>query len=346
MFQVKCLSVYCGDAIFIQFVGEDCKNHNILIDGGFVKTYKTILLPEINEIGSRGEKIDLLVVSHYDADHIGGISALANDKEIELDLLVDIWWINFDLPLLDTTGAVSIEQLRSLKKTMGLKGKVMTDPVIAGMVPLKLYGGLVTVLSPDKKRYNDARKLIEEEKEDTKIGRYGDDYGYPIENFIPKVIEEADEDSRPSNGSSIGILFSFNNNSTLLMADAFPSVVSKEIRNLGYNSIDKPLKLHSVKLSHHGSKVNISNDLLSLIRTDKFIVSANGQNKHNLPHKETIARILINGHRNPDTYFDFYFTHKNHTLESMFTVDGPDVFEKWRFRVHFPNEKETAIVIS
>jgi glyoxylase-like metal-dependent hydrolase (beta-lactamase superfamily II) len=92
--ELKCLSVLCGDAIVIRFLGTDGVHHNMLIDGGFSKTYQTVLKPAINKIILSGENIDLLILSHYDLDHIGGIIQLVNDKSVDLHRLVTHWWLS------------------------------------------------------------------------------------------------------------------------------------------------------------------------------------------------------------------------------------------------------------
>src|SRR4051812_9086655 len=102
---ISFLGVLCGDAILCRFLGNDKKYHNIMIDGGFVKTYKHTLRPRLISIQELGEKIDLLVGTHYDGDHIGGILAFVNDNSIVHEDFVEQWMINFDLPLVDSAGA-------------------------------------------------------------------------------------------------------------------------------------------------------------------------------------------------------------------------------------------------
>ena len=46
---------------------------NILIDGGYSRTFNSYIRQDLEEIASRGACLDLAVVTHIDADHIGGI---------------------------------------------------------------------------------------------------------------------------------------------------------------------------------------------------------------------------------------------------------------------------------
>lgn len=46
---------------------------NILIDGGYTKTFKTYIQKDLEELAAREASLDLAVVTHIDTDHIGGI---------------------------------------------------------------------------------------------------------------------------------------------------------------------------------------------------------------------------------------------------------------------------------
>lgn len=48
-------------------------NINILIDGGYAKTFDKYIKPDLEDLASKGKVLDLVIVTHIDADHIGGI---------------------------------------------------------------------------------------------------------------------------------------------------------------------------------------------------------------------------------------------------------------------------------
>lgn len=50
--------------------------HHMLVDGGRSGTFDTLTNPVLQELQAAGETIDLVVVSHIDADHISGILSL------------------------------------------------------------------------------------------------------------------------------------------------------------------------------------------------------------------------------------------------------------------------------
>lgn len=69
-----------GDAFLLSAAGS-----NVLVDGGYAQTFDEHIRPDLLEIASRGEHLDLVIASHIDADHISGlIRFLAiNEKSTE-----------------------------------------------------------------------------------------------------------------------------------------------------------------------------------------------------------------------------------------------------------------------
>ena len=60
--KIKYLKAGTGDCIIINH-----NSKNIIIDGGNESTY---LISEYNEIKSRDEKVDFIIITHHDDDHI------------------------------------------------------------------------------------------------------------------------------------------------------------------------------------------------------------------------------------------------------------------------------------
>ncbi|WP_336663811.1 MBL fold metallo-hydrolase [Kurthia gibsonii] len=67
-----------GDSFFIRVEGKHITN--ILIDFGYSNTYKDHIEKHLKALATNNEKIDLVIVTHYDQDHIsGGISFFENN---------------------------------------------------------------------------------------------------------------------------------------------------------------------------------------------------------------------------------------------------------------------------
>jgi flavorubredoxin len=84
------LRAFNGDCILIS-----TENSNILIDGGTKKTYNIFLKREIERLRDNGKRVDLVVSTHIDSDHIDGIflqiRAIQDIKLLENLLMI---WIN------------------------------------------------------------------------------------------------------------------------------------------------------------------------------------------------------------------------------------------------------------
>jgi len=80
--QVELFPALHGDALLVRCVaGDDSSpSTNILIDGGPLETYEAQLRPRLRQLAQLGEQLDLLVVSHTDADHIEGVLALLDEN--------------------------------------------------------------------------------------------------------------------------------------------------------------------------------------------------------------------------------------------------------------------------
>lgn len=74
-----------GDSILVEYQPSHC----ILIDGGYVDTYEKYLLPTLKLIESGGGKLDVVVVTHIDGDHISGIIRLMEEMTIGIG---EIWY--------------------------------------------------------------------------------------------------------------------------------------------------------------------------------------------------------------------------------------------------------------
>lgn len=64
-----------GDCLMI--TSKDGKR--VLVDGGMSSSYSKHVAPTMKQLRSRGEKIDVVYVSHVDQDHIAGILKMADD---------------------------------------------------------------------------------------------------------------------------------------------------------------------------------------------------------------------------------------------------------------------------
>ena len=350
----------CGDAFRIKYIGEDGVSHNIFIDSGYERTYNNVLEKVITEIISAGELIDLWVVSHIHDDHIGGVIGYFQSVfNLTSKNVVQLWYYNEPRHRKENvseseheiSSAASIRQGDYLTQYLRYTSQLNKSDITKETMIKDLYGLKITTLSPDQKRLNRLRDKFKTRKsqlmnysEITELSEpasaISNDYNFRIEDFDFNTFTE---DSSVENGSSIAIITEYNHKRILWLADSHPSIIVKSLKDLGFSE-GNPLLCDWVKVSHHGSMSNNSIELYSMLKCTKFIISSNGENKHNLPNKACIASILRNKNRNIEEGYHFHFTYDNKLLKDMFKIDGKNVFETWNFSVNFQNESVFKIM--
>jgi beta-lactamase superfamily II metal-dependent hydrolase len=351
--ELLCYQAECGDAIRIRYIGNDGKPHNIFLDSGYERTYRNILEKEINTLIQQEEIIDLWIISHIHDDHIGGaIKYIKSINDGEIKDIVDKWLYNpprYYIVMANDNNvslAKSIRQGDMLYDYLFQKNKLPNFDIVSDMKNsqyIELFGLKITLLSPTlqtleelRNKYKDGKSL--EQSEDDSIcqakSAYNSDYHIPLDDFNISIF---DEDDSLENKSSISALFEYEDRKILWLADSCPSVIFKSLMNLGY-SVQSPLQCDFVVVSHHASKGNNSSQLFNVVKCNNYIISSNGENKHYLPDKETISRIIRNEYRSKKSSCNLYFTYGTQNLKDIFRSDGNKIFEKWNFISVYSNK--------
>lgn len=92
MIDLKMLPASYGDC-FLLTIKDKEKNINILIDGGLAQTYDLYLKQLLSELGKKGEKLDIVINTHIDSDHIKGlISFLKENNKDKFIEIGDLWF--------------------------------------------------------------------------------------------------------------------------------------------------------------------------------------------------------------------------------------------------------------
>ena len=325
--KIKFLKANNGDSILIS-VKENGKAKNILIDGGIGNTYLNYknekgkpedgdLKETVEEIRAKGQKIDLLVLTHVDDDHIGGILRWFEEDLEAHDLIEQVWFNsgksiaeNFDEAPKDDS-SLALFRSTDLSTSIGqgiqfedylLKHKLWDRQIIRSGMCFKKYGLGFKILSPNEKKLKSLLKKWDREKPDYRTSGIGkpDDYHLSLKEHTK--IDTFKQDAAAHNGSSIAFIMEFGDKKWLFLADAHPSVIVESLKALDYEK-KNPIEIELVKLSHHGSKANNSIEMLEMIKTNKFVVSTDG-NGHHHPNKQMLSR-LIKVHPHCHIYFNY-----------------------------------------
>lgn len=347
-----CYKAMCGDAFHLQFEGESGKNRNLFFDMGHPKTYSQILKNVVSKLVGASEQIDALFLSHIHDDHIGGASRFIKDIQMDctLENVVGRWIYN-------APRKYSVEKKRNDQNGV-LCGIMSGDKVYEHILANRpsdlndvteglffdIDGMKVTILSPDvntlnrlRDKYSNKRPLCKLETDETSIeaGGVTDDYSIPLSQF---KTDKFQEDTNIENASSIAAIFEYRGIRILWLSDSIPSVVVGSLSKLGYSETKK-MQCEAALLSHHGSSANNSLDLFKMISANKYIISADGINRHCLPNKETVARIVSASSKLPVT---LYFNYDDGRLTRMFKSDNLE-YMRLMTDVHYLKDSEAII---
>lgn len=316
--RIQFLKAFHGDSILISFNDSQGNTRNILIDGGPSNTYQyedkrtRHKLPgdlklALDNIFKLGQKIDLLILTHIDDDHINGLKKWFEDKNCSKDLVGKVWFNSGNLIAqyfktsennqneillnLKKSHDTSVTQAISFERYLIDRDILWESNLIKAKEILTEFGIEFKILSPNLDKLSLLLKKYKKEKINYLTSKKDNDYKYSISELIKKDQKEKFlEDNSETNGSSIAFILTYNSENFLFLADAHPSMIIESLNHFGYTEIN-PLKAKLVKVSHHGSKYNTNNELLKLINSENFIILTNGD-IHNLPDKQCLARII------------------------------------------------------
>jgi beta-lactamase superfamily II metal-dependent hydrolase len=323
MFAIEMLPAKDGDCLWIEYGNTD-KLHRVIIDGGPIGANQA-LRSRIEELPVAERNFELLIVTHIDSDHIAGILKLFQDPPEGL-VIQQAWFNAYRHLVPGYLGALEAEFLTVYLKEEEAKrpgfwngafgGKAVVIPDEGPLPQCTLDGGLkLTVLAPDaralralKKDWDkviaeymtpgsaeEAEQLLKKDK------RYRPGY-LGVVDIHGLANADFKEDPSSANGSSIVVVAEYGEKRCLLAADAWPSKVAAGLKRFG--GTDARVALEAVKVPHHGSQNNNSNELYRGIDCPAFLVSTDGS-KHDHPDQEAIARILENKRREVELIFNY-----------------------------------------
>lgn len=304
-YEIDMLNVGAADASLIHFYDDEDndKEYIILVDAGNYSDGKTITNFVRKRYGK--DEIDLAICSHCDKDHFGGFVYLLEQIKANKSNRLDIskMWVNDPA---DHVPMGEIIHTNMSKKTISVKARSVYDLGDKGNL-LDLLGELndkgvviwqepfsdpsnankqwykcyafdkhIEVLAPSISNYaslvpefrNDLKRKIydtDEEKEDSTIEVRAGNVIYS------KAIDEAGDDPSSHNQSSVIFFFKPDDGRLFLfMGDAGRDAVD----NFAFkNDVERLKGVYWLKVPHHGSKYNLDNYLLNLIKPEVAYIS-------------------------------------------------------------------------
>jgi len=320
VFEITMLPARQGDAIWIRW-GDEGDPHQMMIDMGTEEIGERIR-QQIEALPEDQRKFDLLVVSHVDRDHIGGVlTCLAEADPIAGLQIEDVWFNGFQHLSggsvaqpeecagngLEPMGPAQGERLSSWLRKQVWNKQFGGAPVqrVPGESPetVKLHDDLkITILGPTPARLEEFIDTWVDEVEAalekgtlTEVSPGLESMGskHPPELEVKEDLEILAEtsnlpDSRPANGSSIALLLEYKGRKVLLSGDAFPGDLVDAIVAVGGT---ERIKLDAFKLPHHCSKKNVLKSLIESVDCGRWLISTDGtQFRH--PDAIALARVI------------------------------------------------------
>lgn len=328
MADIEMLQALHGDAFIIHC--QKGKNKGlVVVDGGPNKNSRDV----VNQLDALGT-IDLMVLTHYDDDHIGGILAYIKKHKADKTFPVKQMWVNcaYDVPVY-TLPNISFGQAQNLADELkkineglakdGFSTINWENPIITKKDLIILPFADILVLSP-----NAHAKSVNDNNYRTAIHNANIGKNYTRQKnalksslselaLIPKENPKENDIQSVVNMSSIAFVVKTDSFSVLMLGDCYPCTIVESLKKYGY-SADNPLCVDFVKLSHHGSRNNVSNELLDMIDCDRFLISTNGGNGSSChPDRETIANIACHAKRDRNKTIHLYFNYPIKRIEAI-----------------------------
>ncbi len=310
-----------GDCLWIECRRKQ-RPWRLLIDGGMPSDWPA-LRSRIEALPAGDRRFDLVVVTHIDADHIGGMLPLFSNKELGVSF-GDVWFNGMpQLPEPVTGRTRSVAQGESLVSLLSgiaessappwnvaFDGRAVTTGAHNFVTIERPDWPTITLLSPTNERLAALRKHWVKSIELLKRGEAEELPKPPtplaeLANLEQLAATPTGRDTSVANGSSIAFLLEHDGASCLLAGDAYYTVLGRALTAVVNARGVRDIPVDAFKLPHHGSKGNVIAPLLELAPADHYIVSTNGD-RFGHPDDIALARVLTRrGAVKPQLWFNY-----------------------------------------
>lgn len=291
-YEIDMLGVGAADALLVRFFDENDKAYIILVDAGNYCNGETIA--KFVKERYNTFQIDLAICTHCDDDHFGGFIFLLEDMKNNPQTSVDIKKILINDPGLHITqnDVKYYQNLDNVRKEarsvydghgnnlleliwdLSRKRRLSYSEAFSDGYNSE-FDGLIDILGPSTEYYRTQALLFRNDLQpyDYAIVDDSEDaYEIPeTKNIYSKKLDEAGSDPSHHNKSSIIFLFKPDDEHYFLFTgDADEDSFS----NFKYRcDVDKIKNIYWMKIPHHGSAHNMSNNMINHIRPSIAYVS-------------------------------------------------------------------------
>lgn len=358
MFTIEMLPASEGDSLWIEYGPDEDHLKRILIDAGRVATYR-IIRERILALDEDDRRFELFVITHVDSDHIEGAVPLLQDRIPGLEW-GEVWFNGYrhaeQFKPPDKLGALQGEYVSALidKARIPWNRSFDKGPIVARPdepFPFAMLDGemKLTVLTPTPERMT--KLAAEWEKVLADEGLDAEDQMKTLEKLatvkklqpdamgsinVKKLAEQdAREDNTVANGSTISLLAEYDGKTALLTGDVWAPVLKKALEKLNAERRTERLALDVLKVPHHGSVANMSEELLQRIECRRYLFSSNGS-RYGHPDKAGVARVIHWGGSRLKLYF-------NYRSEDNDMWDSDSLRDEYGYKTFYPRDGEDGL---
>jgi len=325
MLKLECFKASKGDSFLLTW-GEIQEN-NLLIDAGIEGTYRFISLRLACEA-----KLDAILITHVDYDHIGGFFKLLADPDRQLDKNLKVFLNTPSLILASSdSDLVAVDHGIKFEQILYDKG-ISPIPLYLGMNKenkVLLNGLEMQILSPTQQVINELLKQwtaseiyhqyqIANKQQNNKVSA-AEKAIVSANAILAKPPKPHEWEKDLLNASSIAFIASHHGNKILFLGDSNPTLIVTELDRLGFTK-DNQLVVDLVKISHHGSKHNTTKELLERISCGQYLISTDSSGPSYHPARESLILISEYSRKNKNTQLTI-FTNYELDLEPLLTAE-------------------------
>lgn len=312
MFKVRVIQAEFGDSFILEY-GTAANPRFLLVDGGPPTTFDHHLERELESIAAAGGRLDLVMLSHVDNDHVVGLlDLLARLRSDEANgtpplIAVDGVWHNSFSRTIDVNGtleprlraaamqaaAVQTQStVNGIGEGNGLRtaAKALSLPLNPGFAndlvcvddnpqPVVLGNLTLKIVGP-------TRANLEELK--TQWGKWLENHEDAVASGDPFVM--ANSDRSIPNLSSIMVLAEADGKRMLCTGDGRSDHLLQGLGQAGLLDGGGGCHVDLLKVPHHGSDRNATRTFFRKVTADTYLISANGHDGN--PDTATLIWIV------------------------------------------------------
>jgi hypothetical protein len=366
MFKVHALQAAFGDSLILEF-GTAAQKRFVLLDGGPDGVYGGVLRNRLAQIAAGGGRLERVILSHVDGDHIVGLLELFSELRAGTEpIQVDALWLNSFAKTLDdgpnniasriqtmlnqvaganlVMGATAdelntIPQGNRLRQDALILGMPFNDGINDDLVSLDTapgpltWGNLtVTVVGPTKTNLDNLKQAWLD---------WLEAHEGPLATGDPFLAAMADQ-SKP-NLSSIMLLVEDDTGKTALFTgDGRGDHLLQGLGQAGLLSAAGTLHVNLFKLPHHGSDRNVTKTFFKKVTADEYIASANGKDGN--PDYSTLS-WLITAASEQARQIKIHVTNATKSTDDIQADFDPDEFG-YELKVRPANQPAITLLLS